>query len=42
VLLASGDMVQGNFDDCTRFVMKPIPLERLDRELSYLVATHRE
>jgi CheY-like chemotaxis protein len=42
VLVASGDMVEGNFDPLTRFVMKPIPLERLDRELSYLVATRRK
>ena len=40
VLVASGTMVEGNFDDTTRFVMKPIPLDRLDRELTQL-ASHR-
>jgi DNA-binding NarL/FixJ family response regulator len=41
VLVASGDIVEGNFDDSTRFVMKPIPLDRLDRELNQLAAHRR-
>lgn len=38
VLVASGDMIEGSFDECTRVLMKPIMLERLNHELSNLVA----
>jgi CheY-like chemotaxis protein len=41
VLVVSGDMVEGNFDDHTRFVMKPVPLDRLDHELSLLASRRR-
>lgn len=41
VLVASGDMIDGNFDESTRIVMKPIPLERLDRELTQLASRRR-
>jgi CheY-like chemotaxis protein len=42
VLVASGDMIEGNFDDATRIVMKPIALDRLDRELTQLAARKRD
>jgi DNA-binding response OmpR family regulator len=38
VLVASGDMVEGSFDECTRVLMKPIMLDRLDRELTQLAS----
>ena len=38
VLIASGDMIEGSFDERTRVVMKPVPLDRLDRELMLLAA----
>jgi CheY-like chemotaxis protein len=41
VLVASGSIVEGNFDDSTRFMMKPIPLDRLDRELTLLASKRR-
>lgn len=41
VLVVSGSMVEGNFDESTCFVMKPIPLDRLDRELTLLTSSRR-
>jgi hypothetical protein len=38
VLIASGDMIEGSFDASTRVLMKPIMLDRLERELTNLIA----
>lgn len=41
VLVVSGDMIEGNFDEATRVVMKPVALDRLDRELTDLASRRR-
>lgn len=41
VLVASGSMVEGNFDESTRFMMKPVALDRLDRELTLLASRRK-
>jgi CheY-like chemotaxis protein len=41
VLLASGGDVDGPLDPLTRFALKPVPIDRLDRELTALAALRK-